>query len=171
METGDGKREARAWPRIYLKSKIREDTGGGKGACTVVSSGGREGKRKPRAVPVGRVCSSVRYGSRCQHTRCAQYSHCHTARHTFLSPLQPDTCTFLNGPSCRAHVPSMRTGYILPPPSPLSRPPPKSPPGPPSINVTSPERNELISPSPFALSALTLCIYYRLDTLPDIGLI
>lgn len=126
VETGDGKTEAGEGPRTHLKSKIREDTGGGKGACTVGSSGGREGKRKPRAVPVGRVCSSVRYGARCQHTRCAQYSHCHAARHTFLSPLQPDTCTFLNGPFCRAHVPSMRTGYILPiPAKALLRPPPR----------------------------------------------
>lgn len=57
-------------------------------ACTLVAErwrGVKGGKRKLCAMPIGRVCCSVRYRRQCQHTRCAQYSYCHTARRTSLS--------------------------------------------------------------------------------------
>lgn len=129
----------------------------------------KEGKRKLSTVPIGRVCSSVRYRRQCQHTRCAQYSYCHTARHTSLS--FPAWHLHLHEhPSCLAHVlpPLIWTGYILPFP-PLS----VLPHGP--VHQCHVPRAKLTDLPSFALSPLSLllalCIYYRLDTLPDIGLI
>lgn len=128
--------------------------------------GNTEWKGKLCTVPIGRVCSSVGYRSWCQHTHCAQYSYCHKAKHTFLSPFHSDTCTF---PPCLTifYLPKL-TGYIL-----RSLPLSVLPHG--LVHQCHVPGAKLTDLPSFAFAPLGSpvppCIYYRLDTLPDIGLI